>query len=149
VPQNVPQTATVGSYYGATATCGVAGEGPPTADDLAVAEAQGLRVAEVAQQLLKGKVIQGRQNGYQSLTQDKLRLIHNRCPERRQAQRTDRQHGDPGLFGAANDFCMLEQKQPYSRISQKEWGVFGLRAGAGHTTGFHWEPWIQVGQRRG
>ena len=55
VPQNVPQTATAGSYYGATATGGGFGELPPTADDLAVANAQGRRVAEVAQQLLKGR----------------------------------------------------------------------------------------------
>ena len=55
VPQNVPQTAIAGSYYGATATCGAAGERPPTADDLAVAEALGQRVAEVTRQLLKGR----------------------------------------------------------------------------------------------
>ena len=55
VPQNVPQTATSGSYYGATATCGASGERPPTADDLAVAEAQGQRVAEVTARLLKGR----------------------------------------------------------------------------------------------
>jgi len=55
VPQNVPQTAVAGSYYGATATCGAAGERPPMADDLAVAEAQGRRVAEVTGQLFKGK----------------------------------------------------------------------------------------------
>ena len=55
VPQSVPQTATAGSYYGATATCGIAGERPPTADDLAVAEALGQRVAEVTGQLLKGR----------------------------------------------------------------------------------------------
>ena len=56
VPQNVPQTATAGSYYGATATGGGVGELPPTDDDLAVASAQGRRVAELTRQLLKGKI---------------------------------------------------------------------------------------------
>jgi NAD(P)H dehydrogenase (quinone) len=55
VPQNVPQTATAGSYYGATATSGAAADHPPTADDLAVAEALGQRVAQVTQELLKGR----------------------------------------------------------------------------------------------
>lgn len=55
VPQNVPQTATAGSYYGATATCGASGEKPPTTDDLAVAAALGQRVAGVAKRLLKGR----------------------------------------------------------------------------------------------
>ena len=55
VPQNVTETATAGSYYGATATCGASGELPPTAADLAVAKALGERVARVTMQLLKGK----------------------------------------------------------------------------------------------
>jgi NAD(P)H dehydrogenase (quinone) len=55
VPQNVPQTAIAGSYYGATATSGSTGERPPTADDLAVAEVLGQRVAEVTRQMLKGR----------------------------------------------------------------------------------------------
>jgi NAD(P)H dehydrogenase (quinone) len=55
VPQNVPQTASAGSYYGATATSGAAADRPPTADDLAVAEALGQRVAQVTQELLKGR----------------------------------------------------------------------------------------------
>jgi NAD(P)H dehydrogenase (quinone) len=55
VPQNIPQTATAGSYYGATATCGAAGERHPTADDLTVAEALGQRVSEVTRQMLRGK----------------------------------------------------------------------------------------------
>jgi NAD(P)H dehydrogenase (quinone) len=55
VPQNVPQTATAGSYYGATATCGVSGERAPTADDLAVAAALGQRVAELTGRLLRGR----------------------------------------------------------------------------------------------
>jgi NAD(P)H dehydrogenase (quinone) len=54
IPQNIAQTATAGSYYGATATCGASGERHPTADDLAVAEALGQRVAEVTRQLLRG-----------------------------------------------------------------------------------------------
>ncbi len=55
VPQNVPQTAIAGSYYGATATGGNMGEKSPTPDDLAVAAALGQRVAEVTKRLLKGK----------------------------------------------------------------------------------------------
>jgi len=55
VPQTIPQTATAGSFYGATATCGPTGEQPPTADDLVVAEALGQRVAEITGQLLRGK----------------------------------------------------------------------------------------------
>lgn len=55
VPQNVPQTAIAGSYYGATATCGSTGERPPTADDFAVAEVLGKRVAQVTQELLRGR----------------------------------------------------------------------------------------------
>lgn len=55
VPQNVPQVAIAGSYYGATATCGAAGDRPPTPDDLVVAEVLGQRVAEVTRQMLKGR----------------------------------------------------------------------------------------------
>ena len=55
VPQDLPQTATAGSYYGATATCGASGERPPTADDLAVAAAQGRRVAQLTERLKKGR----------------------------------------------------------------------------------------------
>jgi len=55
VPQDLPQTATAGSYYGATATCGASGERPPTADDLAVAAAQGRRVAQLTERLQKGR----------------------------------------------------------------------------------------------
>ncbi|MDY6836003.1 MAG: NAD(P)H:quinone oxidoreductase [Chloroflexota bacterium] len=54
VPQNVPETATAGSFYGATATCGTMGDNPPTAADIVVAEALGRRVAEVATQLKRG-----------------------------------------------------------------------------------------------
>jgi len=55
VPQTVQQTATAGSFYGATATCGPTGEQPPTTEDLVVAEALGQRVAEITGQLLRGK----------------------------------------------------------------------------------------------
>ena len=37
------------------ATCGPMGDKPPTADDLAVAEALGQRVAEVTAQLARGR----------------------------------------------------------------------------------------------
>jgi len=51
VPQNVPETATAGSFYGATATCGAMGDNPPSTADLVVAEALGKRVTELATQL--------------------------------------------------------------------------------------------------
>jgi len=55
VPQNISQTATAGSYYGATTACSIAGERHPTADDLVVQEVLGQRVSGVARQLFKGK----------------------------------------------------------------------------------------------
>lgn len=58
VPPNIMQISAAGSYYGATATCGTTGEGPPTREDILIAEALGQRVAEVAQQLFRGKLNQ-------------------------------------------------------------------------------------------
>ena len=55
VPQTVPETNVAGSYYGATSTSGPRSEIPPTAADLAVARAQGKRVAEVAGAIVRGK----------------------------------------------------------------------------------------------
>ncbi len=55
VPQTVPETNRAGSYYGSTSTSGPRSEIPPTADDLAVARAQGKRVAEVAGAIVRGK----------------------------------------------------------------------------------------------
>lgn len=55
VAQTVPETNRAGSYYGSTATSGPRSEIPPTADDLAVAMAQGKRVAEVAGAIVRGK----------------------------------------------------------------------------------------------
>ncbi|MEK7280998.1 MAG: NAD(P)H:quinone oxidoreductase [Chloroflexota bacterium] len=54
VPQTVPETATAGSYYGASATTG-ANPNAPTPDDLKVGHIQGQRVAEITAQLLRGK----------------------------------------------------------------------------------------------
>lgn len=55
IPPNIKETVTAGSYYGATYTAGSTGELPPSDEDLKVAEALGIRVAEVAKALQIGR----------------------------------------------------------------------------------------------
>ncbi|MDP2719663.1 MAG: NAD(P)H:quinone oxidoreductase [Dehalococcoidia bacterium] len=59
VPQTVPETASAGSYYGATATSGPGNTIGVTEADQAVARAQGKRMAEVSAALVKGGLARG------------------------------------------------------------------------------------------